>query len=279
MTSLAPDPPPEDIIANLARTYHEFKTDFELWHPRLAHINSRLALSAKPDLKDWPKKLNCDDCFVGKFHKHSHSGRRPTAAEMNWLSGEYITCDLVGPLLRSRGGSYYAPIYTDLASRFIWIKVLTSKSDNYQAMQEVFQDAKARSRNSIRFFKTDGDGIFTGEEAKRIYAKHSLRHIQSAPGDSASNDIAERSIRTVMELTRTNLLHAGAPPFGRSVCVWLRTYGIQSLYVQILSTLAQCCPILRCLRDTNVNMTFRIYVHLAPSASGCSLSRRKGARS
>ena len=133
---------------------------------------------------------------------------------MNWLSGEYITCDLVGPLLRSRGGSFFAAIYTDLASRFIWIKVLTSKSDNYQAMQEVFQDAKARSRNSIRFFKTD----------KRIYAKHSLRHIQSAPGDSASNDIAERSIRTVMELTRTNLLHAGAPPTFWAECMCMVTH-------------------------------------------------------
>jgi len=64
----------------------------------------------------------------------------------------------------------------------------------------------------MRFFKTDGDGIFTGTEACEIYERYGVRHIQSAPGDSASNDVAERTIRTFAELTRSNLLHASAPP-------------------------------------------------------------------
>lgn len=70
----------------------------------------------------------------------------------------------------------------------------------------------ARSGNSLRFFKSDGDGIFTGAKAQELYKKHKIRHIQSAPGDSASNDLAERTIRTFAELATTNLLHAQAPP-------------------------------------------------------------------
>ena len=35
---------------------------------------------------------------------------------------------------------------------------------------------------------------------------------QSAPGDSSSNDVAERTIRTFAELMRTNVLHANTPP-------------------------------------------------------------------
>jgi len=50
-----------------------------------------------------------------------------------------------------------------------------------------------------------------GAEALAIYRKHDIRHLQSAPGDSASNDIAERTIRTFAELTTTCLLHANAP--------------------------------------------------------------------
>jgi hypothetical protein len=72
--------PPADVQANLSRTYHEYKNDFEIWHPRLAHINPRMALIAKPDLKDWPRKAQCDDCTIGKFHRHPHSGKRPLAA-------------------------------------------------------------------------------------------------------------------------------------------------------------------------------------------------------
>ena len=128
------------------------------------------------------------------------------------LRGEYLHCDLVGPLLTSRGGSRYVAVYGDASSRQIWCKMLKDKTGNYDAMEEVFVDATARSGRPVRFFKTDGDGIFTGERALAIYAKYKIRHIQSAPGDSASNDVAERTIRTVMELTRTNLLHSGAPP-------------------------------------------------------------------
>ena len=62
----------------------------------------------------------------------------------------------------------HTAIYLDLGSRFVFCKVLTLKSDNYVAIEEVFQDAKARSRNPVRFFKSDGDGIFTGEEVNSI---------------------------------------------------------------------------------------------------------------
>ena len=94
-------------------------------------------------------------------------------------------------------------------------------------MREV-QDARARSGRPMRFFKTDGDGIFTGEEAEDIYEQFSIRHIQSAPGDSASNDLAERTIRTLAEMARPNLLHAGAPTnlWGEA---WLPLCGTMSL--------------------------------------------------
>ena len=62
----------------------------------------------------------------------------------------------------------------------------------------------------MRFFKSDGDGIFTGSEALSIYSKYAVRHTMSAPGDSSSNDVAERTIRTFVELMRANLLHANA---------------------------------------------------------------------
>lgn len=214
------DTPPA-VLAKLSRTYHECVKDFDLWHPRMAHINPRLALLAKPDLKDWPKKCFCPSCTQGKFHKHSHSGSRPKPAEVSWGPGEHFSCDLFGPLLKSKGGARYVAFYIDTRSRFVYAKPLREKTDNYQAMLEVIQDARARSGHPMRFMKTDGDGIFTGGDAAAIFRKYSIRHLQSAPGDSASNDIAERTIRTMAEMTTTNLLHAGAPPsFWLRQCAW-----------------------------------------------------------
>jgi len=145
------------------------------------------------------------------MHRFPHSGKRPQAIDVVWATGEYLTCDLFGPLLRSVGGAKYAAFHIDLRSRFVYVKALTAKSDHYAAFEDVISDVRARSGRAMRFFKTDGDGIFTGAEALAIYRKHDIRHLQSAPGDSASNDIAERTIRTFAELTTTCLLHANAP--------------------------------------------------------------------
>ena len=106
-------------------------------------------------------------------------------------------------------------------SRFVYAKILKDKVENYKAMVAVIHDIKDRSGRAMRFFKSDGDGVFTGTDAHAIYDQFSIRHVQSAPGDSASNDIAERTIRTLAELSRANLLHAGAPPslWAEAVCM------------------------------------------------------------
>ncbi len=221
-----------EIQAFLSRTYHELPNDWAIWHGRFMHVNPRLCLKAKPDLKDWPKKAECDDCIRGKFHKHSHSGSRPAPKDLHFAAGEFLTCDLFGPLLTSAGGAKYVGFYVDLKSRFIYGKPLRDKTSNYQAFLEVMQDCRARSGKALRFFKTDGDGIFTGGEAQEIYAAHFIRHIQSAPGDSASNDVAERTIRTIVELTRTNLLHSGAPPNLWADCM--------AMVIHVWNNLATC---------------------------------------
>ena len=167
----------------------------------------------------------------------------PTLAfDLVWAPGEHWSCDLFGPLLKSKGGARYVAFYIDMKSRFIYAKPLQEKTDNYLAMVEVINDARARSGRPMRFFKSDGDGIFTGKEAQAIFSKYAIRHIQSAPGDSASNDIAERTIRTMAELTTTNILHAGAPPnlWAEAMCmvvfVWHHAYFPQCHPRRTLST-------------------------------------------
>jgi hypothetical protein len=147
-------------MARLVRTYHEFKSDYELWHPRLAHINVKLAKKAKPDMEGWSRARHCDGCVRGKFHKHPHSGSRPPPGELPWAPGENLTCDLFGPLLRSGGGASYVGFYLDIKSRFVYAKLLVTKTSHYQALREVIQDLRARSGNRLRYFKLDGDGIF-----------------------------------------------------------------------------------------------------------------------
>jgi len=204
------EPPTTQVSVNLSKTYHEFASDVMLWHTRMGHVNVRLMALAKPELKG-ASTLECDDCVRGKMHKFPHSGKRPDAAQLSWKPGEYYTCDLFGPLVRTPGGARYAAFYIDLKSRFVYVRALKQKDEHYTAFVEVICDSRARSGNNMRFFKSDGDGIFTGASAADIYRDYAIRHIRSAPGDSAGNDVAERTIRTFAELTTTNLLHANAP--------------------------------------------------------------------
>ena len=169
-----------DVSANLAKTYHEYTNEYDLWHPRLAHVNSKLIQLARPELT-CPRKSQCDDCTRGKIHKFGHHGKRPKAQELTWNSGEYFTCDLFGPLLKSCGGALYAAFYIDLKSRFVYAKALKAKSDHYEAFKEVIADARARSGRPMRFFKTDGDGT-AGDE-----------HISSSC-DSAHSECTRRLI-------------------------------------------------------------------------------------
>ena len=220
------------IVAQLTKTYHEYSNEYDLWHSRMIHLNPKFVAMANPDLKQCPTKAECDDCIMGKMHKHPHSGSRPKPESLKIAAGEYLTCDLFGPVLRSVGGAHYAAFYSDPKSRFVYVKTLVYKTGHYAAFREVLQDMRARSGRRLRFFKSDGDGIFVGEESKAIYADYAIRHLQSAPGDSASNDIAERTIRTLVELTRTNLIHAGAPQN-----LWAEA---MSMVVYVWNNLALC---------------------------------------
>ena len=80
------------------------------------------------------------------------------------------------------GGAKYVAFYKDLRSQFVYAKPLKKKTDHYEAVVEVIRDSRARSGRPMRFFKSDGDGIFTGKEFQAILDEFSIRHIQSARG-------------------------------------------------------------------------------------------------
>ena len=165
----------------LSRTYSEYENDYDLWHARMGHVNPRLLALAVPGVASAREKHNCDVCTRGKLHKFPHSGVRPTQAEMPWLPGEYISCDLFGPLAKSNGGARYAAFYVDHRSKFVYVKPLVSKDEQYVAFEEVVNDLAARSGRALRFFKSDGDGIFTGAKALALYDKFKIRHTSRAP--------------------------------------------------------------------------------------------------
>ena len=134
-----------DAEVRLAETYVDGITEEALWHGRMIHINPKMAKLANPALKKFPDKMECDHCILGKFHKHPHSGSRPTQGDFPWAPGEYLTGDMFGPVLRSEGGATYVDFYIDVKSRFVYANLLASKKDQYNSIEEVRADLRPRS--------------------------------------------------------------------------------------------------------------------------------------
>ena len=78
---------------------------------------------------------------------------------------------------------------------------------------ETVIDAKARSGRTLRFLKTDGDGVFNSGSFEELRVKFGFIHEKSAPYDHDGNTEIEREIRTIFEGVATALESSGASPY------------------------------------------------------------------
>ena len=75
----------------------------------------------------------------------------------------------------------------------------------------MFVDSWGLSGNRVQVFRSDGDGVFTSVENRKMLEAERVRHECSAPYDSDTNPFVERARRTVFEGVATALLRSGAP--------------------------------------------------------------------
>ena len=74
---------------------------------------------------------------------------------------------------------------------------MAKKTGHYEAFPKVVADAKAASGRALRFFQTDGDGVFSGKQYENMLLSEKVRHL--GPYDSNTNPFVERARRTVFE--------------------------------------------------------------------------------
>jgi hypothetical protein len=206
----------DQAIATLARVYvREDLDEANRWHARCGHISmkylKRLGLKALQG-KKLPETFRCESCIKGKIHRQPHKDLH-LQKKADFKPGEAISTDHMGPYARSHGGMRYGQIFKDAASSFRWCYTMAKKTGSDKAITETLIDAKARSGRSVRFLKTDGDGVFTSGNFEEIRTKHGFIHERSAPEDHDGNAEIEREIRTTFEGVATALEAAGAPAY------------------------------------------------------------------
>ena len=193
-----------------------------LWHQRLNHCSNatlkrmnKLAngkLFSARDFKLFNKKL-CPGCALGKMkmlpitrHPAAHD---PSAEELK--PGELIMLDLLVSPVVSTGGSSYALVILDCATRKSWVKFLQQKSDVVPKLREWLGDVRADGVKPTAFttLRSDNGGEFTSSEFLDLCRSEGLKLQHSAPYTHVH--AVERVIQTLQNSARCNLLNSNMP--------------------------------------------------------------------
>lgn len=167
------------------------------------------------------KKYVCPVCISSKAKNTNVSKqRKPIKASLQPL--ERIVADTIGPMsfnisgvqsnVRSLGGSLYATILTDAATKYS-IPILCPTKDVIPG--EIVNQLKRIQRitgHNIKFFHSDNGTEFVNQELTEYLTSVGITHTKSVIYTPALNGLAEVTNRLVLEGTTSLLLTSNSPP-------------------------------------------------------------------
>lgn len=186
----------------------------ELWHRRLGHLSvtQMNKLRTMPKVKAAFGKANtdvpCIPCSQGKqcTKKFPRQKKRKRANDLL----ELIHSDVAGPIeVESWGGARYFLLFIDDYSRKIFGYVLKSKTEVFQCFVEFKAFVENQTGKRIKKFRSDNGTEYTNKEFQLFLKKFGIQHQTSIAYTPQQNGVAERSIRTITEMTRCMLRDSG----------------------------------------------------------------------
>ena len=171
--------------------------------------------------KDAPKfsgnmfDLPCSACTEAAAVATSHKTAR---YEPSYV-GRQVHGDVVGPFIKSAVGHLqWALIIVDDHSRYKHVYFLRTKDEapamirKYVAEVNAVASAKAgKPVKVVSHFNSDNAGEFLSRSFTEFLDLESIKHTTCPPYVHQLNGVAERAIRSVMDLARTALAASGAP--------------------------------------------------------------------
>ena len=200
---------------SLARAFSNNADNLQLWHQRLGHRNmadvARMIGVSPPS-----KPCFCAACVESKSVKHplTGSGIEPLGAAPR--PAYLFHTDAMGPFRTStRSGKRYVLILVDDYSRRCFVFLLKTTAEFFA----LFKDFVARLEADfgkdkvVAQLRADGVGYYLENSSLRAFCKSKgIYQVFSAPNTPQLNAVSERTNRTLWEMTRAMMIHAGAPP-------------------------------------------------------------------
>nr|KAJ0202404.1 hypothetical protein LSAT_V11C600314680 [Lactuca sativa] len=120
--------------------------------------------------------------------------------------------DLFGPIpVRSLGGNKYTLVVVDEFTRFTWVVFLKKKSHAAQEIISLIRKNETLTGLKVKQLRSDHGTEFRNSTLEEFCDHKGIGQNFSAPRTPQQNGVTERRNRTLIEVGRTLMIHAGLP--------------------------------------------------------------------
>ncbi|WVZ68030.1 hypothetical protein U9M48_017021 [Paspalum notatum var. saurae] len=180
-----------------------------LWHARFGHLSfEALAKMSREWMARGMPRIEhveelCDSCLAGKQR------RSPFAKKAKYRAGdrlELVHGDMCGPISpATHGGRKYFLLLVDDTTRFMWLRLLSSKDEAPEAIKHFQAKVEAETGNKLKVLRTDRGGKFTSVEFGRYCPDEGVERHLTAPYSPQQNGVVERRNQTIVGMARSML--------------------------------------------------------------------------
>ena len=195
------------------------------WHTAMGHCNQRDLLSLEQHVKGMTitdkKPFDCPTCPQGKMTNDRSRIAEPKAS----VALELIYCDVIGPITPTpKSGYRYGMSFVDSHSGLIKVHLMRLKSEVTQCLKRYISDMAPYGK--IKRLRCDNALEFKSKDFKQILLDNHIKQEFSSPYSPHQNAVAERSHRTILDMTRCLLLESGLNktfwPYALKTAVYIR---------------------------------------------------------
>ena len=154
--------------------------------------------------KDFEK---CETCSQAKITKRPHKNVVRNTELLELIHSDL--CEFEGIL--TRGGNRYIITFIDDFSKYTTIYLLKNKSDAFEKFQDFLKEVENQFGRKIKRIRSDRGREYESSAFNSFVQSLGIIHETTAPYSPASNGVAERKNRTLIELTNAMLIESGAP--------------------------------------------------------------------
>jgi transposase InsO family protein len=185
------------------------------WHARYGHISvdALHQLGRQDMVRGLPRLEHVEQlCNICVMTKHRQA---PFPAKVKYRAEgilDLVHSDICGPITPATPGERrYFLLLVDDASRYMWLALLTAKSDAAAAITKFQAAAEVESGHKLRVLRTDNGGEFTSVEFARHCEDHGVQRHFSAPYTPQQNGVVERRNQTILATARALLKQRKMP--------------------------------------------------------------------